>query len=195
MLPLVGSSGVWTQAVGPQVGAQAQSRAAFALSPLMIGMIVVSFVARPLLAKAGSAVVTGGLLVTVVGAAALWLATGHQGGAGVEMFAPAVFLLGVGMGPCVASMCDVAAVDVQPDEAGGRAAPSAQSSSSPPPSAPPASAPSTSTTSPRVAAAAVPPVAVAAAIAFGCLGLVRLIPRTASADVDTSPDPAGAVLA
>jgi len=111
VLPLVGSSGVWTQAVGPQVGAQAQSRAAFALSPLMIGMIVVSFVARPLLAKAGPAVVTGGLLVTVVGAAALWLATGHQGGAGVEMFAPAVFLLGVGMGPCVASICDVAAVE------------------------------------------------------------------------------------
>jgi EmrB/QacA subfamily drug resistance transporter len=172
------------QALGLSAG-----RAAVALSPLMVGIIAASFIARPLLAKAGRAVVTSGLFVTVAGAVALWFTTRHQGDASVWVFAPAVFILGVGMGLCVASIYDVAVGDVKPEEAGG-----ASGSLSAVQQLATAIGSAVVTTiyfdnlTQGAARAMELSVAVVGAIAFSCLALVRLMPRTAAPDPDMSVD-------
>ena len=179
------------QALGLSAG-----RAAVALSPLMIGIIAASFVARPWLAKAGRAVVVSGLIITVAGAATLWFTTRHQGGTSAWVFAPAVFILGAGMGLCVASIYDVAVGDVKPDEAGG-----ASGSLSAVQQLASAIGSAVVTTIyfdnlPHGAAHAMElSVAVVGAIAVSCLALVRLMPRTAAPDPERNTDEVGAASA
>jgi EmrB/QacA subfamily drug resistance transporter len=93
--------------------------AALGLSPLMIGIIIASFVGRPLIATLGRRLVVIGLGVTLAGAAGLW-ATVLAGGTSVSVWAvaPSILVLGVGMGTCFSSIYDVAIGDVAPAEAG-----------------------------------------------------------------------------
>ena len=93
--------------------------ASIALSPVMIGIIVSSFVCRPLVGKLGRTLVIIGLGVTLAGAAGLW-ATVLAAGTAVSVWAiaPSIFVLGLGMGACFNSIYDVAIGDEAPVEAG-----------------------------------------------------------------------------
>ncbi len=95
------------------------SAAAVGLAPMMLGIIGASLTARPLIAKLGRRLVVIGLAITLAGAIGLW-ATVLAGGtdANVWALAPALLILGMGMGVCFSSIYDVAIGDVAPQEAG-----------------------------------------------------------------------------
>jgi EmrB/QacA subfamily drug resistance transporter len=93
--------------------------AAIALCPLMIGIIIASFVCRPLVGRLGRVLVIIGLATTVAGAAGLWATVLAEGTAvSVWAIAPSILVLGAGMGACISSIYDVAIGDVAPEEAG-----------------------------------------------------------------------------
>ncbi|MGI8433374.1 MAG: MFS transporter [Nocardioidaceae bacterium] len=95
------------------------SEAALGLAPLMVGIIGASLVSRPLMEKLGRLLVVFGLGVTLIGAAGLWAAVLGEGTAvSVWALAPALLVLGAGMGACISSIYDVAIGDVASDEAG-----------------------------------------------------------------------------
>jgi MFS family permease len=92
---------------------------AVALGPLMVGIIVASFVCPPLVGKLGRTLVVAGLVCTLAGAAGAWAAVLADGtGVSVLVMAPSLLILGFGMGACFSSIYDVALGDVAPDEAG-----------------------------------------------------------------------------
>ena len=95
------------------------SHASLALAPMMTGIIVASFVARPLISKLGRTLVVWGLVLTIAGAAGLF-ATVLAGGTATSawLMAPSILVLGLGMGACFASIYDVAIGDVAGPEAG-----------------------------------------------------------------------------
>lgn len=95
------------------------TEAALGLAPLMVGIIGSSLIARPLIPALGRRLVIGGLAVSLLGAAALFvtvLLTGDQVNA--LWTAPSILILGAGMGACFSSTYDVAIGDVVPAEAG-----------------------------------------------------------------------------
>jgi len=103
-----------------QTGLGMTARAAsIALSPFMIGIIIASFVCRPLLGKLGRTMVLIGLVLTLAGAAGVW-ATVLNEGTQVSLWAlaPSILVLGMGAGACFTSLFDVAIGDVAPAEAG-----------------------------------------------------------------------------
>ncbi len=94
-------------------------QAALGLGPVMLGIIIASVVGRPLIPKLGRRLVVGGLIITLVGAVALW-ATVFAAGTAISVWAmaPALLVLGAGMGTCFSSIYDVAVGDVAPAEVG-----------------------------------------------------------------------------
>jgi EmrB/QacA subfamily drug resistance transporter len=93
--------------------------ASIALSPFMVGIIVASFVCRPLLAKLGRMMVVIGLGFTLAGAAGVWATVLNQGThVNLWTLAPSIFVLGIGAGAAFSSLFDVAIGDVAPAEAG-----------------------------------------------------------------------------
>jgi EmrB/QacA subfamily drug resistance transporter len=93
--------------------------ASIALSPFMIGIIIASFVCRPLLGKLGRTMVVIGLAVTLAGAAGVWATVLNQGiHVSLGALAPSILVLGIGAGACFSSLYDVAIGDVAPAEAG-----------------------------------------------------------------------------
>jgi MFS family permease len=103
-----------------QTGLGMTARAAsIALSPFMIGIIIASFVCRPLLGRLGRTMVVIGLGLTLAGAAGVW-ATVLNEGTHVSLWAlaPSILVLGIGAGACFSSIYDVAIGDVAPAEAG-----------------------------------------------------------------------------
>ena len=161
------------------------SAAAIALSPLMVGIIVSSIVCRPLVTRLGRVLVIIGLGITLAGAAGLWATVLAEGTAvSVWALAPSILVLGAGMGACFSSIYDVAIGDVAPAEAG-----SASGSLSAVQQLAAAIGSAVVTTvyfSQRAQHGAGPAmtvsVAVVAAIAVLCLGLVWLLPRSAPED-------------
>jgi EmrB/QacA subfamily drug resistance transporter len=103
-----------------QTGLGMTARAAsIALSPFMIGIIIASFVCRPLLAKLGRMMVLIGLGLTLAGAAGVWATVLNQGThVSLWTLAPSILVLGLGAGACFSSLYDVAIGDVAPAEAG-----------------------------------------------------------------------------
>jgi EmrB/QacA subfamily drug resistance transporter len=95
------------------------SQAAIGLAPMMLGIIIASFIARPAIAAIGRRLVFIGLSLTVVAAAGLW-ATVHFGGTDISQWslAPSLFVLGLGMGACFGSIYDIALGDISAKEAG-----------------------------------------------------------------------------
>jgi EmrB/QacA subfamily drug resistance transporter len=156
--------------------------AAFALTPLMLGIIIASLVARPLIAAWGRRLVSAGLGLTLLATAGVFgtvLAAG--GGVNPLALAPSVLVLGLGMGACFSSIYDIAIGDVAQDEAG-----SASGSLSAVQQLAAAIGAATVTTVYFSQAAAhdgaralLVSVVVVAAITVACLGLVRLLPRRA----------------
>jgi len=93
--------------------------AALAMSPMMIGIVISSFIARPLIPKLGRRLVAVALAVTLLAVVGM-LATGFAMGTAVTAWAlaPSVLVLGLGMGASFATIYDVAIGDVRPEEAG-----------------------------------------------------------------------------
>lgn len=93
--------------------------AALGLCPMAIGIVISSMVCRPLLNKMGRKIVVIGLTVTLVGALELWITILLKGtSATALLMAPAILLIGAGMGACFSSIYDVALGDLAQDEAG-----------------------------------------------------------------------------
>jgi MFS family permease len=95
------------------------SHAALGLVPAMVGIMVSSFVGRPLIPVLGRRLVFIGLAATLVGVTGLWATIAGQGTAvSVWLLAPSLFVMGAGMGTCFFSIFDFAIGDVARDEAG-----------------------------------------------------------------------------
>lgn len=95
------------------------SRAALGLSPLMAGIIISSFVGRPLIPRLGRRLVVIGLLFSLAGVAGVWTTVLAQGTrTSVLVLVPSLLVLGFGMGACFSSIYDVAIGDIAPAEAG-----------------------------------------------------------------------------
>jgi EmrB/QacA subfamily drug resistance transporter len=158
------------------------SRAALGMAPLMVGIIIASFVGRPLMEKLGRVLIVAGLTVTLIGALGLWL-TVHAHGADVRVLAlaPSILVLGIGMGFCFSSIYDVAIGDIAPAEAGSAsgALSAVQQLASAIGSAVVTTVYFDQQASHGAGHAMTVSVAVVGAIAVICLGLVWLLPRTA----------------
>ena len=85
----------------------------------MIGIMVSSFVGRPLIPVLGRRLVVIGLVATLAGVVGLWITITGQGTAvSVWLLAPSLFVMGMGMGTCFFTIFDFAIGDVAQDEAG-----------------------------------------------------------------------------
>jgi EmrB/QacA subfamily drug resistance transporter len=95
------------------------SQASLGLAPMMAGIIIAAFVARPAIEVLGRRLVFIGLSITTIAAASLWLVVGANG---TDMsqwaLAPSLFALGLGMGACFGSIYDIAIGDLDAAEAG-----------------------------------------------------------------------------
>lgn len=93
--------------------------AALGLCPMAIGIVISSMACRPLLTKLGRTLIVIGLLATLIGALGLWLTIFIKGMAATALLtAPAILIIGAGMGACFSSIYDVALGDIEHDEAG-----------------------------------------------------------------------------
>jgi MFS family permease len=94
-------------------------QAALGISPMMVGIIIASFASRPAAAVLGRKLVFIGLALTLVGAVCMWTVV-HVGGASISQWdlAPALLVLGGGMGACFGSLYDIAVGNITASEAG-----------------------------------------------------------------------------
>lgn len=161
------------------------SAAALGLGPLMIGIIAASLVCRPLITKLGRRLVIVGLGITLAGAVGLWSTIVAEGTA-VSLWAqaPSLLVLGAGMGACFSSIYDVAIGDVAPEEAGSAsgALSAVQQLAAGIGSAVVTTVYFSQQAHHDAGHAMTVSVAVVAAIAALCLGLVWLLPKSAPAD-------------
>lgn len=159
--------------------------AALGLSPMAIGIVIASLICRPLLIKFGRKIVVAGLLATLVGVLGLWGIIMMKGeGVNAWFTAPAILVIGVGMGACFSSIYDVALGDLEQDETG-----SASGSLSAVQQLAAAIGSAAITTiyfkyqgSNGATTAMTISVMLVAAIVTLCLGLVWLLPKTAPAE-------------
>lgn len=94
-------------------------QAALGLCPMAIGIVISSMVCRPLLDKLGRKIVVMGLAVTLIGAIWLWITVLVKGTADTALLtAPAILIIGFGMGACFSSIYEVALGNIAHDEAG-----------------------------------------------------------------------------
>ncbi|MER6946811.1 MFS transporter [Nonomuraea sp. NPDC000554] len=103
-----------------QQGLHASARdAALGLLPMTVGIIVASGACMALIKKLGRTLIFLGLAVILIGCGwLLVLVTASGTNLSLWALAPAVFLTGLGMGACYATIFDVAIGDIDPDEAG-----------------------------------------------------------------------------
>ena len=95
------------------------AHAALSLTPVAIGIIVASGGAMKLIARLGRLLILCGLLIALAGIGWLLAIVVREGtGASPWTLAPALFVLGVGMGTCFGTLFDVALGDIRADEAG-----------------------------------------------------------------------------
>jgi MFS family permease len=104
-----------------QEGLHASPRdASLALGPLTVGLIAASFaVMGGLVAKLGRRLVVIGLAVVLAGCGWVLFLVDHSGtNVSLWTLAPALFVIGIGIGLCFATIPTVALGDAKPDEAG-----------------------------------------------------------------------------
>ncbi|GAA2292160.1 MFS transporter [Streptomyces kunmingensis] len=93
--------------------------AAVALLPLSAGIVVASVACYRLIGRYGRTLVLAGLALTVAGIVALLAIVANSGtDTGGWALAPALLVVGLGMGTCFGSTYDVTIGDIAPDEAG-----------------------------------------------------------------------------
>jgi EmrB/QacA subfamily drug resistance transporter len=158
------------------------SHAALGLVPAMIGIMVSSFVGRPLIPVLGRRLVFAGLAATLVGVAGLWAAVTAQGsGVSVWLLAPSLFVMGSGMGTCFFTIFDFAIGDVAQNEAGSASGSlsAVQQLASAIGSAVITTIYFAQRTTGGAASAMTTSLVVVGAITVGCLGLAFLLPKRA----------------
>jgi EmrB/QacA subfamily drug resistance transporter len=95
------------------------AHAALSLAPVALGIVVASVVAVTLIAKLGRTLIFFGLLVALAGIGwLLAIVLGHGTSASPWTLAPALFVMGFGVGTCFGTLFDVTLGDVRADEAG-----------------------------------------------------------------------------
>jgi hypothetical protein len=94
--------------------------ASLALSPIAAGIIAAAFASRPLIGPLGRRLLLIGLALTLAGTGwLLGLVHAHGTETGAWGIAPALFLMGLGMGSCFGTLFDITLGDVTPEQAGG----------------------------------------------------------------------------
>jgi len=104
-----------------QEGLHASPRSAsVALLPLTLGIIVSAGAAMGgLVAKLGRTLIVIGLVIVLLGCGWVLALVAHSGtDLGLWTLAPALFVIGLGLGCCYSTIFDVALGDINPDEAG-----------------------------------------------------------------------------
>ena len=95
------------------------AHAALSLTPVALGIVAASVIAMQLIARLGRLLILFGLLISLVGIGWLLELVLIQGvGASPWILAPALLVMGFGMGTCFGTLFDVTLGDVRPDEAG-----------------------------------------------------------------------------
>ncbi len=95
------------------------SHAALSLVPVALGIVVSSVIAMALIARLGRLLIFFGLLISLAGIGwLLALVLGRGMSVGLWTMAPALFVMGFGMGTCFGTLFDVALGDIRPSEAG-----------------------------------------------------------------------------
>jgi EmrB/QacA subfamily drug resistance transporter len=171
------------------------SRAALALVPLILGIVAASVVAIGLIAKLGRLLVFLGLLITLAGVGWLLQVVLLEGtSAGPWTLAPALLVMGFGMGTCIGTLFDVTLGGISADEAG-----SASGSLSAVQQLASAAGAAVMTTvyfkllaSSGQTHAVVVSLIVVEAVTVLCLGLVWLLPRAARGEADAESEPGAA---
>lgn len=156
--------------------------AALGLVPMSLGIIVASIAAANLIHRLGRALIAIGLVITLVGVASLAIVIGVLGPA-VRIWAlvPPIFVLGLGLGTCFGNLFDITIGDVDTHEAGSASGSLAavQQLATSIGTAVMTTIYFTTLTTHGDGRAIVTSLAVVAAIIACCLGLVRLLPRSA----------------
>ena len=97
----------------------APAHAALSLTPVALGIVTASVIAMKLIARLGRTLIFFGLLIAVAGIGWLLALVLSQGASvGAWTLAPALFVMGFGMGTCFGTLFDVTLGDVRADEAG-----------------------------------------------------------------------------
>jgi EmrB/QacA subfamily drug resistance transporter len=167
------------------------SRAALAFVPLVLGIVAASVVAIGLIEKLGRLLILAGLLITLAGVGWLLQVVLLQGtSAGPWSLAPALLIMGFGMGTCFGTLFDVTLGGISADEAG-----SASGSLSAVQQLSTAVGAAVMTTiyfrllaSAGQTHAVVVSLIVVEAVTVLCLGLVWLLPRAARAEAEPGPE-------
>jgi len=95
------------------------SHAALALVPMVLGIMAASVAAAQLMERLGRTLIFIGLLVTLAGAGWLLEVVLLEGtAAGPWMLAPALLVMGFGMGTCFGTLFDITVGGISADEAG-----------------------------------------------------------------------------
>ncbi|MEV5608051.1 MFS transporter [Streptomyces sp. NPDC052225] len=159
------------------------SEAALALVPLSAGIVVASIACYRLIGRFGRRLVLAGLCVTLAGTLSLLALVANSGvDVGSWDLGGGLFVVGVGMGTCFGSVYDVTIGDIAPDEAGSAsgALGAVQQLSNGMGAALVTTVYFHTADGGRGAAhATVVSLAVVAAVALVCCGVVRLLPRNA----------------
>ena len=97
----------------------APAHAALSLTPVALGIVTASVIAMKLIARLGRTLIFFGLLIAVAGIGWLLALVLSQGASvGAWTLAPALFVVGFGVGTCFGTLFDVTLGDVRADEAG-----------------------------------------------------------------------------
>jgi EmrB/QacA subfamily drug resistance transporter len=165
------------------------SHAAIGLAPAMVGIMVSSFLGRPLIPVLGRRLVFIGLIATLIGIAGLWATVTANGtGVSVWLLAPSLLVMGAGMGTCFFTIFDFAIGDVAQDEAGSASGSlsAVQQLASAVGSAVITTVYFAQRTAHGAGSAMTTSLVVVAAITVVCLGLVWLLPKRAAEELGES---------
>jgi len=91
--------------------------ASIQMIPLSVGIIISSILTPPLIRKIGRNIIGIGLIITLIGLAIMFYQLTLTAG-NPWAFAPAIFLMGSGMGFCFGTLFDFTIGDISPEEAG-----------------------------------------------------------------------------
>src|ERR1700728_3008112 len=101
------------------VGYSPERAAVVGFAPAAVGIVIASVACMNLITKLGRRLSLAGIVVTVAGVAALAAIVAHAGtAASAAELAPAMALVGLGMGATFSTVYDIAIGDIDPAEAG-----------------------------------------------------------------------------
>lgn len=152
------------------------------LAPLAVGIVLASVACYPLIGRLGRRLVVIGLLLTLLGSAALLFAITLHGTNFTWVLVGCLLVVGLGMGCCFGSIFDTALGDIDPDQTGSASGSlnAVQQLANAAGSAVLATVFLATATRHGTAAAVVTGLGIVLAAAVLCLGATRLLPRHAA---------------